>query len=151
MHVLRVAVAVLMLEACGRKPEPPVYVKPPIAARYSGKVEQLSEDTTLVDLLRQNAGRAVELDVTIPEEEFRGSNDPTVAFFMVFDHCPGDEWPAEGLCTGTQIEALRAPGDQSPLSHVEGSWKFVGQFVVGVEAPAQQGLTGIELVPLRER
>lgn len=151
MRALAVALAALTLPACDRRPQPAAYVKPPIAARYTGVIEQLTEDPPLVGFLRQNQGRAVELEVTIPDREFRGGNDPTVAFFLVFEHCPGDEWPSEGICAGTQIEAPRAPSEPSPLTHEEGRWKFQGQFLIHPESDPGQGLRYIELERLRER
>jgi hypothetical protein len=114
---------------------------------FDGVIGQFDASAAFVDFLEKNADREVQMSITIPESEFKGSTDADRTFFILFDDCgtqPEDEPPVPGPCTGTEV-TVNNGGGPSPLVHKNGAWQLSGRFQVGEESGPLQGLMSIEL------
>ncbi len=119
----------------------------PTLPRFTGVVGQFDAGTSFIDFLEKNPDREVQLSISIPDAEFKGSNEAGNTFFIIFDDCgnqPEDEAPAAGPCTGTEV-TVSNPDGPSLLNHKNGAWQLSGRFQVGEESGPLQGLMSFEL------
>lgn len=134
-------------ETSPRPAAPPTLVAAPALPQFTGTVGQFDAGANFVEFLRKNTDREIQLNITIPEAEFDGSNEADNSFFIIFDDCgeqPADEKPVAGPCTGTEVDVTN-PDGPSLLEHDKGAWHLSGRFQVGEETGPLQGLMSIEL------
>ena len=141
----------LFLPAC--KQAPAANAKPSGLPRFSGKLEQLDiSQTRFVEFLEKQAGHNVELDLTIPQDEFSGALQRDDDFLTLFDDCenlPEGEKPRPILCTGTEILIGKPAGTPSHLVQKGNQWTLKGTFRVGKMSGPLQGLMSIRLDPVQ--
>ncbi len=112
----------------------------------------MSEDNGFVDFIRNHAGKTVDLDISIPNDQFSGGDESTSSFFVVFDDCEGlaeGERPSVPRCTGTEFNIAHAAGAPDPLVRDRGARRLRGKFKVADGGGPLQGLMSFALAPVQ--
>jgi hypothetical protein len=115
--------------------------------QFKGTVGQFDAGASFVDFLEKNASSTVQLNITIPDGQFNGSNEAGNVFFIIFDDCDNQadsEAPSAGPCSGTEVNIGNSDSG-SLMTHQNGAWHLAGQFQVGDESGPLQGLMSIDL------